>query len=322
MNVTELPSPSEEHYESYEHPAVLVLRTTYLMLTSVLIIAANILCILVTKKSRTMEDATKIFTTSLAITDLCIGVVSISSIVSSAFDRWLFGTAICQLVNDLYITLGGLSLIFLSCLGLDRLQAVQKPLQYNQILTKKKAQITVIIAWVLVCAFVGFASIQFPFEYRNEIATCAHSFTTIRRTDTYAVILGVLIFFVVPVTIMISIYIKLVVVSRAQIKRIRKQIPMGPKPRLQGSILMFSFAMLAFVFVWTPLMLLILYECLMKQRIAAFLEFVVFWLPVSNSWWNVLLYAWSNRSWRETCVLMLRKRFTKPRIEPTVAYIT
>ncbi len=330
MNVTELPFPSHEydrpeHGES--HPAVLVLRTTYLMLTSVLIIAANILCILVTKKSSTMEDATKIFTTSLAITDLSIGVVSTPSIVSSASDSWPYGTAMCQLINELYTTLCSLSLIILTCLGLDRLQAIQKPLQYNQIMTKKKAQITVIIAWLLVIAYYivinpysGFS--EFPSEYRREIGSCSYSFTMLRTEDIDMVILGILIFYALPVTIMTSVYIKLMVVSRAQIKRIRKQVPMGPKPRLQGSILMFSFAMLASLLVWTPIMLLILYECLMKQRTAPLVEFVLYWLPISNSWWNVLLYAWSNRTWRETCVLMLRKWFTKPRIEPTVAYIT
>ncbi len=324
MNITESPFLSPDHDEGGEHPAVITFRTMFILLNSVLIIAANIFCILVTKKSLTMEDATKVFTASLAITDFCIGIASLPSIVSSALDRWPFGSAMCRLTNDLFCILCTLSQIFLSCLGIDRLKAVQKPLQYNLIMTKNRAQVTVAVTFLVVITFYiivpysGYVDVEY--EYRKSMTACILTF---KKEGTYALLSGLLMTYFIPVAIVSSIYIKLLMVSWAQIRRIRQQIPMGPKPKLQGSILMFTFAMLASVVVWTLYASVALYECLMDQRAPPLVEFIAIWLPVSNSWWNVVIYARSNLSWRQTCVVMLRKMFKrKAKIEPTVAYIT
>ncbi len=312
MNVTESPFQSHDHNQGNVHPLITALRTLFIILNSVLIIISNILCILVTKKSMSMEDATKVFTIALAMTDLSIGVVSMSSVIPSAFNMWPFGSFTCQLTSDLFCSQCTLSQIYLSCLGVDRLKAVQKPLQYQEIMSKKRAQITVVTTWFFITTFYivivpysGYVD-NIIYEYRNSMVAC--TFVS-RKEDMYALLSGLLMVYFIPVAFVATIYSKLLKVSRAQIQKIRKQIPMGPKPKLQGSILMFTFAMLGSVVAWTPLTFLVLYESFMEQRAPPYVEFIAIWLPISNSWWNVLIYARSNMSWRETCVKMLRKMF-------------
>ncbi len=314
MNTTStfIPSDHDDGIEHPLHPVIIILRTIFITLNIVLVIVSNIFCIMVTKKSTTMEDATKVFTISLAMTDLSIGLVSVSAIFSSAFDMWPFGSIIvCQLNSDLFCSLCTLSQIFLSCLGVDRLKAVKKPLQYHKTMTKKRAQITVVSVWFFVTTFYVFVIpysgyVSMDYEYRKALTGCTF---ICRKQDIYTVISGLLMIYFIPFAVVTTIYSKLLLVSRAQIQRIRKQFPMGPKPKLQGSILMFTFAMLAGVVAWTPLTLIVLYECSMQKQAPPYVEFIAVCLPVSNSWWNVLIYARSNLSWRETCVQMLRKMF-------------
>ncbi|XP_072046888.1 histamine H2 receptor-like [Amphiura filiformis] len=254
-----------------------------------------------------MKAATKVFTISLAITDFCVGLFSITSIVSSALDRWPFGATICWLNTDWDAALCSISVFFYSCLGIDRLIEVQKPLRYRQIMTRKRAQWIAILIWVLSIAFYVVlvrADHQVEYGYQKSTAACTYIITR----DVILSVIGTLsISFYIPVIIASFIYIKLLRVSRQHIQRIKKIMPTGPPPRRQGSILMFTIAMLADIIAWTPYSVLVVYELCSGQRAPSWVEFGTNWLLMSTSWWNVVIYARSNRSWRETAVVILKK---------------
>ena len=172
-------------------------------------------------------------------------------------------------------------------------------------MTRKRACVVSVILWLTMGSIFTFLPQMLSSNavYRRNVVGCTYEFM---GNDKFVVILSVSIIFFIPVTCMLMIYTKLLIISRRHIKRIRKTMPTGPPAKVGGSTLMFTFAMLGFTIAYAPVMCLFIYQSFTETMGPAWLDFFAVWCSVTNSWWNVVIYARSNKNWREGAVKVLR----------------
>ena len=291
--------------DSYEYKVVItILRTIFITANAIFTIFANGFCICVMQRVRHVEEGTKLLASSLAIVDLLVGILTMTSILPSALNYWPFGDMFCRIVLGSGAALTNLSVIFLIYLGVDRLIAIKASLRYNSLVTKTCALIMSMMAWILVAGFYALVSLGgTPVEYRPHIAMCAYVF--VQQNFGQLFVISSIVYFI-PIAAITGTYLYLILAMIKQKAKIRRNIPHGPKPYFKGSVLMFTFACFFFVIAWTPLILGTMYESISEQRMRPWVDFIVTWLMLSNSWWNVIIFARSNKSFRNTAMGIIR----------------
>ncbi|XP_072042943.1 adenosine receptor A2b-like [Amphiura filiformis] len=119
---------------------------------SFIVVTANIFCLLVLYRATELRPATKTFMTSLAVSDLLLGLFAISTItLFLAFEQFwtMLHSALFCFMNAflaVYLTsTGGYSVLFLN---IDALIAIVKPLRYPMIMTKTRAVFITLVIWI------------------------------------------------------------------------------------------------------------------------------------------------------------------------------
>lgn len=105
------------------------------------------------RKNSCLHPPTKLLLRSLAITDLCVGVISQPAIVTM-YSSFLAGNSeLCQISKDIVYTtttiFSGISLATLTTLSVDRLLALLLGLQYRLVVTVKRIRALVTVFWFL-----------------------------------------------------------------------------------------------------------------------------------------------------------------------------
>ena len=113
----------------------------------------NTLILVALHKESSLHAPSKLLFRTLAITDLCVGLIVeplvVTAWMSAVNKRW----NICRYLNDTsfvagYI-LGSVSLFIMTAISVDRLLALSLGLRYRQVVTLKRTQVIVTVFWVL-----------------------------------------------------------------------------------------------------------------------------------------------------------------------------
>ena len=112
-----------------------------LVLLAITATIGNSLILVALQKDTSLHPPSKILLRSLAITDLCVGVISlplaVTLLLSSVNESW----SICRIAKySVYVVTtisSGVSLATLSAIGVDRLLALLLKLRYRQVVTVK-----------------------------------------------------------------------------------------------------------------------------------------------------------------------------------------
>ena len=115
---------------------------------------ANILILVAFQKESSIHPPSKILLRSLAITDLCVGILSepLFVVLLIAID---YGREdICSRISDITTTIAGglclLSLFSLSAISVDRLLALLLGMRYRQVVTFKRVTMIVACSWTVI----------------------------------------------------------------------------------------------------------------------------------------------------------------------------
>ncbi|XP_033645300.1 probable G-protein coupled receptor No9 [Asterias rubens] len=154
-------------------PALVVLRTAFITVTSLTIICLNSMTVAVMLRIRGEfpPDSTKVAMTSLAISDLGVGIMCVFCIPLSTLDRWPFEVMWpCTVMCSVIVLLCGISVFNLLTLSIDRLFAITKPLLYPTLLPQKRTLFFTIFGWVNSTVFVVLvmAAVQPIVEYNRD----------------------------------------------------------------------------------------------------------------------------------------------------------
>ena len=123
------------------------------MFLSVTAFLGNTLILVALHKETSLHPPSKLLYRNLAITDLCVGIIAepfyVTYLTSVVNERWDICSYAYWAVTYSGLTLCTVSLLTLTAISVDRLLALLLGLRYRQVVTLKKACLTVIGFWIL-----------------------------------------------------------------------------------------------------------------------------------------------------------------------------
>lgn len=135
-------------------------------------VPCNMLAVWVFFHSRS-SSSSKVFLLNLAIADMCyVLVLPMRMIYHTSNNDWPLGDVSCRFVGFLFFINLYCSMYLITCIGLDRLLAINFPLKCQSLRKSKNAKVVCAILWVLVtCSMVPVLfspqTVTFSSSWRN-----------------------------------------------------------------------------------------------------------------------------------------------------------
>ena len=149
-SIEELACSTEFTKGFHKHLIVLLVLNGFVSITAFL---GNTLILVALHKETSLHAPSKLLFRNLATTDLCVGLIVeplfIISLISSLKERWNFCGYAFVIFKITGHILGGVSLLTLNAISVDRLLALLLGLRYRQIVTLKRIYRIVVVSWVL-----------------------------------------------------------------------------------------------------------------------------------------------------------------------------
>ena len=282
------------------------------------IIIGNLICLQVLRLTDDLRPATKIFMTSLAVSDLLVGFCGLSHqflFVAHEFNWTLAQSSVfCHLnaISTLYFTATESFSVLL--LNFDAFVAIVKPLRYHLILTSRRATVITITVW-LVLTIWTFANtlvdtMEPSLEYLPKFRMC---FLIISLHSVPAQVLGLVhtVFINIgPAFTILIIYIKLYRVSKTHHRRLQflgmntdmtQRAHKHGKRKAEVSVILIT---IGYFIGWMPFTICFTVEFHFAIPIwATSVAVICFFINCS---WNVFIYYWRLKPFRISAMKLLR----------------
>lgn len=323
--------------QSYNFPVWsgyrLVLRLTLMHICGVLAVGMNVLNLIILRRVTCFNDATKLFLRLLALVDMMSGLLNMvtENVVhwSKLEETFPF---FCEITFTLTLLLIFSSMFLLSCLSIDRILAISKPLRYISIMNKTK---TVCMATCAICLalLVSVAILSRFSPLDNVYFDRAYLFCSIKKFDSdiqFALIMGgTMAILMICLTTIIN--LKLLWISCKQSRR-QRIILVHPLPAHQtvetAERLNETNPQRSQISIWREIkalrtvlvMTVTLYVAFLPLTIHAVrygigltsygevYEFFCYLMAFSNAWFNPVIYLFLNKSYREKAYLLFGLR--------------
>ncbi|KAM4540270.1 B2 bradykinin receptor-like [Fundulus diaphanus] len=297
----------------------------YIMVISVLGIALNIFVLMVFIFHKKPCSVPEIYLSNLAAADLLL-VSFLPFWAVSAWKRfeWIFGSALCKMVNVGILMNVYCSIYFLVLVSIDRYVALVHPLSHKTIRRPKFAKISCLLVWILGFALSVPKLINRELVLHDNIIRCQEKDKTISDTCEYMILV---LAFIIPISIIIFCTVKILQILRSRFMEGGKT-----KDKDKRATTLVLAVLLAFLICWLPFHLLkipsrlqsagILTSCSSRKTIY-FCEQVFLYLAFFNSVLNPVLYVIAGNIFKEKVKELLtqwdRKRNASMSITHSVA---
>nr|XP_055063183.1 trace amine-associated receptor 13c-like [Misgurnus anguillicaudatus] len=257
---------------------------------SVWTVFLNLLVIISIYHFKKLHTPTNMLILSLAVSDLLVGFIAMPLEAIRLIETcWYFGDTFCRLFMTIMGLLFSASLCILVLIAVDRYVAVCHPLLYPQ-------KITTTRTIVIICACCFFSSAYniaiISISYKNH--TC---YGECRVIITFAwTIADMFVSFLLPCTIIITLYLRIFYVAHQQVKVINSLMRSG-KHLTEGSVrrkseskaaLTLGIIVTVYLFCWIPYFSLSLTPITTMTSVIAYF---MLWMVYINSSLNPLIYA-------------------------------
>ncbi|XP_070547914.1 beta-2 adrenergic receptor-like [Ptychodera flava] len=205
---------------------IIVTQAMPFLLIAASIIISNVLNIVVFRKNdKILPIGGRCFAISLASADLIMGFLFFTSLVGCVTQEPLIESIrpVCGVLGAFYHTAVTASTMSLTLIAVDRFLAIQWPLRYPVLMTKKKAVVMALAGWI----FLALYSLSLRFILGSDFYRYHRpSYMCIPEYDGHnLVILTAVMCKIVPFGIIIVIYARILVIARNQLKRISHHVP-------------------------------------------------------------------------------------------------
>ncbi|XP_072025266.1 trace amine-associated receptor 9-like [Amphiura filiformis] len=288
-----------------------IYRSTLMLLTAILSLSGNALCVWVLPHTKNIPEHNRLFLISLSVADFGIGVGVLMYVAPAIAGQWIYNHGMCVALCCAISIFSGVSKNSLLCLSADRYIAIMKPLQYPMWVTRKRVLFLIGYIWfldivIVSVLFTPVLHIGPPIVYRPYAAVCVPNLTD-PHFSIQAFCTG-LFSFTIPLIIIIFIYFKLYRVTVKQLRFIEaRQVysdeDKKKKKSLRGegkAIRMFTAVTLTFAIAWMPYAIAIPAVAFANRPLPPNLEFFVYWLALSGSWFDAVTLALMNAGFRKT----------------------
>ena len=122
------------------------------ILLSITAFFGNALILVALRKESSLHPPSKVLLRSLAVTDLCVGFImeplAVVYWMSVVNEDWIICHSVSAAFRITSVILGGVSLLTMTLISLDRLLALLLRLRYRQVVTLKRTYMIVVSSWI------------------------------------------------------------------------------------------------------------------------------------------------------------------------------
>ena len=141
----------------HDHFMFLSVLNVFLSITAFL---GNALILVVLGKESSLHPPSKLLLRSLATTDFCVGLITeplaVAYWMSVVNEDWIICRSVSAAFRITSVALGGVSLVTMTLISVDRLLALLLRLRYRQVVTLKLTYMIVVSSWVGCTAITTF----------------------------------------------------------------------------------------------------------------------------------------------------------------------
>ena len=284
--------------QSFRPTFFAISRGIIAVVLSVLIIFVNILTILVIKHTTALQEVSGHFMTSLAVADLCVGLVIPMFVYPVVTETWPFPGKLCEIIAFVFHTCLAVSIWSLACLSIDRYIALKKPFRYYSLVTSQKGYVVIGLVWLSAgSVFVlplfgvdhyGFHSRELVCGFDNQLGF------------TFSII--VFLYVAPPFVIMYTFNGMIAQIAFAEI-RVIKHLKEEIGQQVMRSIRRMNFRasrtlaliVLTFTITWGPCLVCNTLQSMSSFRLPLPWEYILLWIGISNSCLNFFIYNCNNK---------------------------
>ncbi|XP_073771306.1 trace amine-associated receptor 6-like [Danio rerio] len=257
----------------------------FIFLASVVTVFLNLLVIISISHFRQLHTPTNLLILSLAVADLIVGLIVIPFMGIRFIDScWYYGETFCSVFLFITFAVVSGSLGNLVLISLDRYIAVSDPLRYTVKITTDRIVICIVVNWLCssIYSFIFlYNSVFYPETQNGCYGDCRVSF----KFEHF--VTDLLVTFVAPSCVIMSIYVKIFCVAKHQAKVVNSVTGVSKSQRKAGKTL--GIVVMVFFMCWIPYYIVILIE---GNELTESVEFnVTCWIVYMNSCMNPLIYS-------------------------------
>ncbi|XP_061488014.1 adenosine receptor A3-like [Rhineura floridana] len=272
---------------------------------AVLAILGNILVIWVVRLNPAFQKTTVYFVISLALADIAVGLVVPVAIVASlkiniAYDACLFMCCLLMIFTQA-------SILSLLAIAIDRYLMVRMLTRYRTITSQKTICVALAAIWLL-SLVVGFVPMfGWAKDRPRNSSDVACQFTNMMQMQ-YIIYLSFFSGTLIPLIVMCVLYTKIFCIIRTKLRLCSMNAKGQGIFYRQEFRIAKSLTLVLFLFVvcWLPLCILNCITHFSSIQIPQYVIYMGILLSHSNSAMNPFVYVFRIKTFRETCIQILR----------------
>ena len=279
---------------------IVVTHTVYFGLMTVLALAGNLLIFLALYRNRRLRNIANLYVLSLAVADVIVATFLFPfNAITSGLRKWPFGYNFAQFVSCIQLLWIGASVCTLILTTVNRYFCVVKPQRYSIFFSKKKATLSIILVWLVMCviSFTVTFSSQFVYLWNPNVPI-------LRIKTTKAGNIAYSCFGLLPISI--------VVYGYGSVYRVLLRHNNAVAPSLQGanssgavraqeikSCRVLFATVFGFCTTWFPWICLLMLENGFNISIPSVALSIAMLLTSISAWINPVIYGVMNRAMRK-----------------------
>ncbi|XP_038077102.1 uracil nucleotide/cysteinyl leukotriene receptor-like [Patiria miniata] len=301
------------------NPIQTALRTSFIVLNSLMVIIGNIFSLTVMRyvDSPRFPPSSKAFLCNVIVWDLAHGIFSILYVPPAALNYWPYGQFLCEASGFVLMFINFCCVNAAILITVDRLLAVLYPLRHPIMISTKRALAIIAIAVLFaLSASIATFAVSADVAYSNDTVTCFVQWSRVSPANLFRLIvcIGCLLF--LPAVILVGCYTKLYLVARKHAKRLaklrRNASACGRNPGLtvtnSRALRMCLLITATFCIAWTPYAIVSTLNYVTGEDTHPLVDFITCWLCLCNSWWDVIIYFFMAQEFRKTARKLLCRR--------------
>lgn len=253
--------------------------------------------------NRKLRTVTNYFLVSLAVADICVGVIAIPCSILTDVGLPRHNLYLCLLMLSAIIMFTQSSIYSLLAVAVERYIAIFMPFRYQVLMTPRNAVFIILLAWLL-ASLIGLVPLMGWHKTPPESGECFFVFVV---EMTYMVYFLFFVCVLTPLVIMFLIYAQIFIAVKRQLRRIasdqssRAEGHAASMRREMKTATSLFLVLFLFTICWIPLSVINCFLLLCPHCPVPFeLLLATIILSHANSAVNPFLYAYTMTAYRDT----------------------
>ncbi|CAI5670497.1 unnamed protein product [Oreochromis niloticus] len=200
------------------HWSKAVLLNIVLSCISLLTATLNLLVIISVSYFRKLHTPSNILLLSLAVSDFLMGLLLMPAEIVRSMTCWVLGDLMCSVYFFLTVNITCASIGNIVLISIDRYVAICDPLHYPTRITVPRVKLSVCLCWFYSTFYSSLYTQEMlivPGRYNSCYGEC------VLVISDFAGTLDLILFFILPVTVIIVLYMRVFVVAVSQARAMR-----------------------------------------------------------------------------------------------------